>query len=175
MSAKHAMRAKHERHSLQSPAICRTLMFVFISLFMSLFMNMAALAQTMSDKEVEARAHEVGSALRCVVCQNQSIDESDADLAKDMRKLVRFRIRQGDSNAEVISYMQSRYGDFVLLKPPVQSNTYFLWFAPVGLMLVFLIWYVVRTRRTTMQLEPEPLSSAEMAQFKKISKKENNT
>ncbi|MBL4854566.1 MAG: cytochrome c-type biogenesis protein CcmH [Robiginitomaculum sp.] len=145
-----------------------------------LFLSFPAFAQDLSDKEVEARAYEVGSALRCVVCQNQSIDESDADLAKDMRKLVRFRIRQGDSNTEVIAYMQSRYGDFVLLKPPVQANTYVLWFAPMGLMLVFLGWYVVRTRRTTTQLEPEPLSDKEMAQFKKISKtekaeKENGT
>ena len=145
-----------------------------------LFLSFPAFAQDLSDKEVEARAYEVGSALRCVVCQNQSIDESDADLAKDMRKLVRFRIRQGDSNTEVIAYMQSRYGDFVLLKPPVQANTYVLWFAPMGLMLVFLGWYVVRTRRTTTQLEPEPLGDKEMAQFKKISKtekaeKENGT
>ncbi len=141
-------------------------------IFIILFLSLPALAQTMSDKEIEARAHEVGSALRCVVCQNQSIYESDADLAKDMRKLVRFRIRQGDSNAEVIAYMQSRYGDFVLLKPPMQSNTYFLWFAPVGLVLILLGWYVIRTRRTTTQLEPEPLSNEEMAQFKKISKTE---
>jgi len=144
-------------------------------IFAVLLISFPAFAQTLPGKEVEIRAQEVGRSLRCVVCQNQSIDESDADLAKDMRKLVRFRIKQGDSNAEVIAYMQSRYGDFVLLKPPVQNNTYVLWFAPLGLMLVFLIWYVVRTRRTTTQLEPEPLSDEEIAQFKKISKRGNDT
>ncbi|PHS40881.1 MAG: cytochrome C biogenesis protein [Robiginitomaculum sp.] len=147
---------------------CRSLGLIFVGLFMSLFISNAAFAQPLTEIEVEARAHEVGRALRCVVCQNQSIDESDADLAQDMRKLVRFRIRQGDSNAQVIAYMQSRYGDFVLLKPPMQKNTYFLWFAPIGLLLAFLIWYVFRTRRTTTQLQPLPLSNSEMVQFEKI-------
>ncbi len=156
-----AMRAKS--------GFCRSLFCRSLGLiFTVLFLNLSAFAQPLTDEQVETRAREVGRALRCVVCQNQSIDESDADLAKDMRKLVRFRIRQGDSNAQVIAYMQSRYGDFVLLKPPVQKNTYFLWFAPAGLLLAFLVWYVFRTRRAATQFQPEPLSKAEMAQFTKI-------
>jgi len=94
-----------------------------------------------TDADVEARAKEVGRSLRCVVCQNQTIDESDAPLAVDMRKLVRIRLKEGDSNAEVIDYMQERYGDYVLLKPPVQTNTYILWFLPFMLLLSALAWF----------------------------------
>ncbi|MDB2438238.1 cytochrome c-type biogenesis protein CcmH [Hellea sp.] len=112
-----------------------------ISLFMVLSFALAATAQT-PNAEIEARAKDVGRSLRCVVCQNQSIDESDAPLAIDMRKLVRERLKEGDSNAEVIAYMQERYGDFVLLKPPVQSNTYLLWFTPFLLLLAGLIWFI---------------------------------
>lgn len=100
-----------------------------------------------SNEEVEIRAREVGRAIRCVVCQNQSIEDSDAVLASDMRQLVRNRIQSGDSNAEVIEFMHERYGDFVLLKPPVQSNTYILWGAPFVLLLVFFAWYLTRTRK----------------------------
>lgn len=100
------------------------------------------------DAEIEARAKEVGRSLRCVVCQNQSIDESDAPLAADMRKLVRLRLKEGDSNVEVINYMQERYGDYVLLKPPVQANTYILWFAPFLLLLSGLIWFFLRANET---------------------------
>ena len=118
-------------------------------LYISLFMvaSFGAFAQ-INDAEVEARAKEVGRSLRCVVCQNQTIDESDAPLAVDMRKLVRDRLREGDSNVEVITYMQERYGDYVLLKPPVQSNTYILWFAPFLLLLSFLGWFFIKSGKS---------------------------
>jgi cytochrome c-type biogenesis protein CcmH len=111
-----------------------------LSIALLLALSLSAFAQV-SDAEIEARAKEVGRSLRCVVCQNQSIDESDAPLAADMRKLVRTRLREGDSNAEVIDYMQDRYGDYVLLKPPVQTNTYILWFLPFLLLLGALAWF----------------------------------
>lgn len=120
-------------------------LLLYIPLLLAL--SFGAFAQ-ISDAEIEARAKEVGQSLRCVVCQNQSIDESDAPLAKDMRKLVRDRLREGDSNADVIDYMQQRYGDYVLLKPPLQSNTYILWFAPFVLLLGVLGWFVMRSRKT---------------------------
>ena len=82
-----------------------------------------------------------------MVCQNQTIDDSDAPLAIDMRKLVRTRLKEGDSNAEVIDYMRERYGDFVLLKPPVQSNTYILWFLPFILLIVALGWFSRAARK----------------------------
>lgn len=119
--------------------------------FMLFFLASSTSWAQLSDAEIESRAKEVGKSLRCVVCQNQSIDESDAPLAADMRKLVRNRLREGDSNAEVIDYMQERYGDYVLLKPPVQTNTYILWFLPFILLLSALIWFFKRSLLT----EPE--------------------
>lgn len=96
---------------------------------------------TSANPVIEERAREIGQSLRCVVCQNQSIDESDAPLASDMRKLVRTRLAAGDSNEDVITYMRDKYGDYVLLKPPVQSNTYALWAMPFLLMIMGLIWF----------------------------------
>ncbi len=134
----------------------------------AVFMYLPALpvmAQTPSEAEIELRAKEVGRALRCVVCQNQPIEESDASLAQDMRKLVRARIRKGDSNEEVMAFMQNRYGDFVLLKPPVQANTYLLWFTPAALLGFFLIWYVVRVRRGSAKIDAPTLSADELKRF----------
>jgi len=104
--------------------------------------------ERLSDPQLEERARIISKNLRCMVCQNQSIDESDAPLAADMRKLVRTRLKEGDSNAEVIDYMQERYGDYVLLKPPVQANTYILWFLPFLLLIGALGWFLRASRRT---------------------------
>lgn len=117
-----------------------------LSIALFLAVSFSSFAQV-SEVEVETRAKEVGRSLRCVVCQNQSIDESDAPLAADMRKLVRTRLKEGDSNAEVIDYMQERYGDYVLLKPPVQANTYILWFLPFVLLLGVLGWFFKAARK----------------------------
>ena len=119
-------------------------LLLYISLLLTT--SFGALAQ-ITDAEIEARAKEVGRSLRCVVCQNQTIDDSDAPLAIDMRKLVRTRLKEGDSNAEVIDYMRERYGDFVLLKPPVQNNTYILWFLPFILLIVALGWFSRAARK----------------------------
>lgn len=118
----------------------------FFSIVLIIATSFTSFAQ-ITDAEVEARAKEVGRSLRCVVCQNQSIDESDAPLASDMRKLVRKRLKEGDSNAEVIDYMQERYGDYVLLKPPVQTNTYALWFLPFLLLLCAFGWFFKVARK----------------------------
>ena len=87
-------------------------------------------AEMLSDPVLEARARMLGKELRCLVCQNQSIDDSDADLARDLRRLVRDRLVAGDSDAKVLAYITERYGDFVLLKPPVRPATWLLWFGP---------------------------------------------
>ncbi|WP_416877809.1 cytochrome c-type biogenesis protein CcmH [Litorimonas sp.] len=125
-------------------------MRIFILLFF--FWAIPAFAQTpdaslATDPALENRAREIGQSLRCVVCQNQSIDESDAPLAQDMRKLVRERLKAGDSNEEIINFMREKYGDFVLLKPPVQSNTYLLWTLPFVLLFGGLIWFIRAGRR----------------------------
>lgn len=108
--------------------------------------------EILEDPALEARARVVGKELRCLVCQNQSIDDSDADLARDLRVLVRERITQGDSNEEVIDYVVSRYGDFVLLNPPFKLKTYALWFGP-WVILVFgvgVIWLFYRRRHVSV-------------------------
>ena len=87
--------------------------------------------EMLADPGLEARAREVGRELRCLVCRNQSIDDSDADLAHDLRVLVRERIVAGDSDDRVIAYVRARYGDFVLLRPPVEWGTLLLWGGPL--------------------------------------------
>ncbi len=92
--------------------------------------------EMLPDPALEARARELSSELRCLVCQNQSIDDSDASLAKDIRLLIRERITKGESNAAVRAFLVSRYGDFILLKPPLKPETLLLWLsAPLTLAL----------------------------------------
>lgn len=107
----------------------------------------AAAQSPTSTPQIEESARKVGRALRCVVCQNQSIDESDAPLATDMRRIVRERLSAGESEADVIAYMRESYGDYVLLKPPVQSNTVLLWGLPFILLLAGLVWFFKPAKR----------------------------
>lgn len=92
--------------------------------------------EPLPDATQEARAKAIFKQLRCVVCTSESINDSNAMLAGDLRKLVRKRIAAGDSDVQVIDYIVSRYGDSVLMSPPVKENTYILWFAPLLLLLV---------------------------------------
>jgi cytochrome c-type biogenesis protein CcmH len=103
--------------------------------------------EILSDPQLEERARIISKGLRCVVCQNQSIDDSDAPLARDMRLLVRDRLLQGDSNEQVRDYLVQRYGNFVLLNPPVQKNTLFLWFGPVLFILLAFIGFAIYLRK----------------------------
>lgn len=116
--------------------------------------------EVLADPALEARAREIGAQLRCLVCQNQSIDESDADLARDLRVLVRARLKDGDSDRQVIDYVVSRYGDFVLLRPPLKPATYALWFGPAVIVAIggaVLIFYYRGRKRATAR-ETVPLS-----------------
>ena len=116
-----------------------------------LFFPLAVLAvdpgEILKDPNLERRARSISKGLRCVVCQNQSIDDSDAKLARDLRILVRNRIVAGDSDTAVIDYVVSRYGDFVLLKPPVKGVTLVLWFGPIFFTLAGLIGLILFFRR----------------------------
>ncbi|HEB79504.1 MAG TPA: cytochrome c-type biogenesis protein CcmH, partial [Rhodospirillales bacterium] len=125
--------------------------------------------EVLDDPVLEARAREISKGLRCLVCQNQSIDESGASLAKDLRILVRERLVAGDSNEQVIDYVVSRYGDFVLLKPRFKSYTLALWLGPVlivGLGLLAVIIFF--RRRTSAAAAPAPLSKAEKKRLKAL-------
>jgi cytochrome c-type biogenesis protein CcmH len=89
----------------------------------------------------------VSKELRCLVCQNQSIDDSDAELARDLRLLVRERVAAGDSNEDVVDYVVSRYGDFVLLRPPFKTSTYLLWLGPAVILAIGLAAVAIFYRR----------------------------
>ncbi|MBO0718246.1 MAG: cytochrome c-type biogenesis protein CcmH [Rhizobiales bacterium] len=119
---------------------------------------------------LEARARTLSQQLRCMVCQNESIDESDAPLAHDLRVLVRERLQAGDSDAQVLDFLVARYGEFVLLKPRLSWRTAILWGLPPGLLLVgFALLMVAAARRRGRVQEPAPnLTAAEQARLKKI-------
>jgi cytochrome c-type biogenesis protein CcmH len=95
--------------------------------------------EMLSNPVLEERAREISKELRCLVCQNQSIDDSDAELARDLRVLVRERLVAGDDNEEVIDYIVARYGDYVLLNPPLKPETYILWASPVVLVVLAIL------------------------------------
>jgi len=125
--------------------------------------------EMLADPGLEARAREISKELRCLVCQNQSIDESNADLAHDLRLLVRERLKAGDSDAQVLAYIVDRYGQFVLLKPPVEPATYLLWLTPALAVVLGATGIVVYMRRRRgIAVEPTALSAAEEARLKRI-------
>jgi len=125
--------------------------------------------EMLSDPALETRAREISRTLRCLVCQNQSIDDSDAPLARDLRLLVRERLTTGASDAEVYEFVVARYGDYVLLRPPVKPATWLLWFGPPlvlglgGLAIVF--WF---RRRKTIAGEASPLTGEERARLRRM-------
>ncbi len=126
--------------------------FLLLIAALSVVMAPAARAvqpdEILSDAGLEHRAREISGGLRCLVCQNQSIDDSDAPLAKDLRLLVRERLVAGDSDAAAVDFIVQRYGEYVLLKPPLKPSTLFLWSSPL-LLLAGGAWYGMRAMRAT--------------------------
>lgn len=112
--------------------------------------------ETLADPALEARARDISQLIRCVVCQNQSIDDSSAPLAHDLRVLVRDRLSAGDSDAEALAFIVLRYGNFVLLKPPVQGNTLLLWFGPLAFLMIAGLLFVRFLRRQAAVPATEP-------------------
>lgn len=128
-----------------------------------------AAAQTPSQAftpEVESQAREIGKSLRCVVCQNQSIEESNAPLAADMRRLVRERVSAGESKDDVMAYMTDRYGNFVRMQPPLQLDTLLLWFGPLLLLIgAGFAWFAYLRPAGKRDLAPAPLSDSERVEL----------
>ncbi|MEX2297069.1 MAG: cytochrome c-type biogenesis protein [Dongiaceae bacterium] len=112
--------------------------------------------EMLDDPTLEMRAREIGRELRCLVCQNESIEDSNADLARDLRLVVRERLLAGDSDEQVFDYVAARYGDFVLLQPPVKPATWALWFGPASILLIggTVAFFYVRSRRAAPAVLP---------------------
>jgi cytochrome c-type biogenesis protein CcmH len=121
--------------------------------------------EILKDPALESRARALSQELRCMVCQNQSIDDSDAPLAKDLRVLVRERLTAGDSDNQVIDFLVARYGEFVLLKPRVSSHTLLLWLAPFVVLVLAGIGFVAAGRRARTPLTTEKLTADEEARL----------
>lgn len=117
--------------------------------------------EILADPALETRAREISKNLRCVVCQNEHIDSSNAGVARDLRILVRERLTKGDTNPEVMSFIQARYGDYVLLKPPFKPETYALWLAPIVMILIGSGGVIAVLSRTRRGKAVEALSSEE--------------
>jgi cytochrome c-type biogenesis protein CcmH len=123
-------------------------------------------AERLADPALEARARVISSQLRCLVCQNESIDESGADLAHDIRMFVRERLSAGDTNPQAMQALVNRYGQFVLLQPPVEPATYVLWYGPPLLLLTGLTGTLVwLKRRQPVTADTVPLSAEETSRL----------
>jgi len=145
----------------------KILMHIMLIGLMAVFAAGPALAgvqpdEILKDPAMEARARAIGKDLRCLVCQNQSIDDSDADLAHDLRVLVRQRLQAGDTDEQTEQYIVNRYGDYVLLKPPFKASTLALWLGPLMFFLcaVGIAAAFYRHHRTSVT-NPKPLSGEE--------------
>ena len=129
--------------------------------------------EILADPAMEARARALSRQLRCLVCQTESSDDSNAELARDLRLLVRRRLVAGDSDAAVLDYVHTRYGDYVLMRPPVSDRTALLWFGPFVLLIGIGGLLVIRARRTTKRpAAPVPLTEAEQARLRRLETEE---
>ena len=126
--------------------------------------------ERLADPVLEARARALSRQLRCVVCQNESIDESRAEIAHELRMLLRERLQAGDTDQQATDFLVRRYGTFVLLKPPVEPATYVLWFGPAAILTLGAagIAAYLRSARRTAGSEPAPLTTAEQLQLEQL-------
>ena len=142
----------------------------------SAFASSATEAAIAADPVTEKRLQKLSEELRCLVCQNQNIADSNAELAQDLRREVRTMIKDGKSDKEIIDFMVTRYGDFVLYRPPVQGNTLLLWGGPLVLLIVGIIALVRYQRRRAKRVaaEDKPLSADEASRAEALLKELDN-
>ncbi len=149
----------------------RTSLLMTLGLLLSLAAPAFAVdpQEQLKDTALEARAREISAGLRCLVCQNQSIDDSDAPLARDLRLIVREQLKKGDTNEQVVDYLVARYGEFVLLKPRLNSNTALLWLAPI-LLIGGGAALALRVLRRPKENAPaaQPLTVEEQAELQSV-------
>jgi cytochrome c-type biogenesis protein CcmH len=147
-----------------------------LALVILLLLGPAAFAvepsERLADPALETRARALSEQLRCLVCQNETIDESSAPLAHDLRVLLRQRIAAGDTDAQAVKFITDRYGDFVLLKPPVEPATYVLWFGPIVVLLLAAGGALIYLRRRKAAAPVAPLSAAEQKRIERLLKED---
>jgi len=150
----------------------KSFVFLFFIFFISSNKNVLSVepAEMLNNPQLEERARKISKLLRCVVCQNESIDDSSAVIASDMRKMVRRKIIEGQTDSQIISYMQQRYGDFVLLKPKFSFNNFVLWLSPLLILIIGLSIFF-RNKLVNYPVNIEPLSKEELVKLKKINEK----
>jgi cytochrome c-type biogenesis protein CcmH len=155
--------------------VCRrATLAVFVGLCLLLLNALPLLAveskEMLTDPALEARARNLSKELRCMVCQNQSIDDSEAPLAHDLRVLVRERLKAGNSDAQVVNFLVARYGEFLLLRPPLAWHTAALWGLPPAALLIGIVTIVVivRRRRNVPTPPPANLTAAEESRLSEL-------
>ena len=151
--------------------LCTVSFFLVTITFSGAAFAVAVDEKPLADPAQEAVARMLMKEIRCLVCQNQSIEDSNADLAKDLRRLVRERISVGDTPEEVRAFLVARYGDWVLLEPPFNQMTLFLWGSPFLILSLVLVGIVTARKKSTA----EPLSRKEKARLKKLLKAGGDT
>jgi cytochrome c-type biogenesis protein CcmH len=148
--------------------------FAAIALLIALAVSLPSLAvqpgERMADPAQEARAREISAGLRCLVCQNQSIDDSDAPLARDLRVLVRDRIRAGETDTQIRDFVVARYGEYVLLKPPLGWHTLLLWLGPFLVLGAGVLGLLRLRARANAGPAGQALSEAEKAELERVLK-----
>ena len=131
--------------------------------------------ERLADPLLEERARMLSQNIRCLVCQNQSIDDSNATLAKDLRALVREKLTAGATNDEIFDFLVDRYGDFILLNPPFKPSTYVLWYGPLIFLIVGLLMTVIIMKKSKRRASEKPLSQAERVILSKLLEQKDKT
>ena len=139
------------------------LFMLILAIIVSIPLNASAVepSEILQNPQLELRARNLSQNIRCLVCQNQSIDDSNASLARDLRKIVREQLVSGASDSEIYEFLIARYGDFILLRPPVKATTYILWYGPLFIFFAGLSLSVLFLIRRKRVLPEEPLSPEE--------------
>ena len=147
---------------------------MFKYLFIALLVSMGLSAQskvapnTSADPALEARMMVIAEELRCLVCQNETIAASHADLAIDLKNQIRIKLNEGQSQKQILDFMVDRYGDFVLYRPPLKTTTVLLWLGPFTLLAIAVLTLVLNVRRRKRSAQPAALSDADVAKARDL-------
>ena len=146
------------------------LFMLILAIIVSIPLNASAVepSEILQNPQLELRARNLSQNIRCLVCQNQSIDDSNASLARDLRKIVREQLVSGASDDEIYNFLIERYGDFVLLRPPVKATTYILWYGPLFIFFAGLVLSALFLIRRKRILPEEPLSHSEKEELSRL-------